>query len=475
MKKAIVACLLAGMTLFPACESANDSNETTTVSGAVYTLQSDGDYIPVANALVTSQTVSVFAQTLTNSQGGYTLNLDIGEDESKQIELEISKVGFFNGTATVLAQKGSNAIVSDVTLARINADSGDGGGDLPTGSSGKAAHIVLENSPDPHIYVRSSGLQETTVLVFRVTDSEGRLVSDDNAVEVNFSIKNGPGGGEYVFPESMTTENGLCYTVLSSGTVSGAVQLEATFQNENGTFSAIPPRVAIFGGLPDEDHFSVAIERANIAGRVHFGILDNVTAFVGDQYSNPVAPGTIVYFSSDYGIVDGAAVTDEMGRATVSFMSAAPLPPDPINDPFATISAWTYGDTLTNLTLSAETTVLLSAATAPIGINPSTFTYDATNQPSNFSYSVNDIFGHPLVGNTTISVKATDGDLFGDTQVTLDDARFSGSGTTDFNFTWAPGDSLEAPQVYITIEVTTPSQGNGRASTSIAGMRDWTP
>ena len=47
----------------------------------------------------------------------------------------------------------------------------------------------------------------------------------------------------------------------------------------------------------------------------------------------------------------------------------------------------------------------------------------------------------------------------------------SGPGTTRFSFTWTPGDSLEAPQVYITIKVETPDKGNGYRSVHVLGTK----
>ena len=70
-----------------------------------------------------------------------------------------------------------------------------------------------------------------------------------------------------------------------------------------------------------------------------------------------------------------------------------------------------------------------------------------------------------------ISVSASDGEVQGDTQIKMLDSRYSGNGTTDFNFVWAPGDSLEAPQVYISITVTSPPDGNGSRSINISGVK----
>jgi hypothetical protein len=121
--------------------------------------------------------------------------------------------------------------------------------------------------------------------------------------------------------------------------------------------------------------------------------------------------------------------------------------------------------------ISSAARVLLTDNTAPIQVDPSTFTYNDTNTPVSFNYVVSDVWGRPLVGDSKIVVTATDGSVFGDADVTLQDTQASGPGFTNFSFTWAPGDSLQAPQVYVNIKVTTPSDGNGYKSVHVLGTK----
>jgi hypothetical protein len=387
--------------------------------------------------------------------------------------VEASKAGYTPSTTNVTIKKGEVTYIPDLTLKEmVNDTSGNDTTVIDTGRvSGGAAHIEIFGDHVQHIYVQGVGLTETARIEFLVTDAQGVPVDEDHKVTVHFAILSGPNGGEYVDPDTMTTHYGRVYTVLNSGIIAGPVQLRAWFTENGQTVSTIPVRIAIYGGLPDPAHFSLAAEVVNIAGLRFHGLIDRVTAFVGDKYSNPVAPGTVVYFSSDYGIVDGSAETDEMGRATVDFMTAAPLPPNPQDSAFAHIVGWTYRDTLLENTITTRTRILLTDHTAPIQVTPSSFTYDETNTPINFTYVVQDIWGRPLVHDSKIQVTATDGDLYGDTNIILEDTQVSGPGTTEFSFSWAPGDSLQAPQVYINIKVTTPGQGNGYRSVNILGVK----
>ena len=459
-----IAFVLLTFLFYAGCDNGTNADDLVVLSGSVYTIDLDDNIVPVEDALVTAE--NIYLQTKTDQDGIFTFEFE-PENDTVRVRLSITKTGFIRARTSFAAKKGQTYQIPEIELQHSATDTSGYG----NGTSGDAAHIEVIESQDNHIYVYSSGLKETAFLIFIVTDSEGNPVDDNHAETVHFNILNGPDGGEYLYPQESITMDGYATTTLNSGTISGPLQIDAYIESSSGIIRSTPVRYAIYGGLPDENHFSVAIERVNIAGQVYFGIIDKVTAFVGDRYSNPVAPGTIVYFSTDYGIVGGAGITDEMGRATVNYMSAAPLPPTPAISSFANITAWTYGDTLNTDILSTDVNVLLSSTTDVIQVNPTNFEYNDSNTPLSFDYSVTDIYGNPLVANTSITVEATAGEVFGDKNIKLLDTRYPGPGTTDFSFSWAPGDSLEAPQVYISIQVSTPEYGNGYQSRNIVGTK----
>ncbi len=447
-----------------------ETDSTTTLEGYVYFMNQDNSPTPLEGALITAQ--NIHAQALTDTSGAYLIPIELTE-ETIDISLNASKVGFLSSDVSVFVQKGKQNFVPDFTLSASINDTTGGINDTTGTMSGDGAHIEISGTHPTHLYVTQSGLRETALIQFNVTDSQGRLLDYDHRVLVNFSILNGPNGGEYLSPDTMTTINGSIYTVLNSGTIAGPIQLEASFTVNGNIIKTVPIRMAIHGGLPDEDHFSITVDRVNIAGRVHFGLIDNVTAFVGDKYSNPVAPGTAVYFSTDFGIVEGAAITDDMGRASVRYMSAAPLPPFPAISSLATITGWTYGDTVGFHSINKTTPVLLSDITNAIWVDSTSFSYTELNVPKQFNYRINDIWNHPLVEDTQIKVVASGGSLYGDISITTNDTRSTGPGTTDFQFVWAPGDSLEDPVVFISISADPPSDGNGYQSVSFSGNRNW--
>jgi len=456
-----------------ACEKTENQN-VAILRGNVYYLEDQGLVLPVEGALVVAR--NYYAQDITVADGSYELSIEI-EEEEVEVEVEASKVGFNLSSQFVYLKKCEESIVPDITLNKSTADTTTLPGDstyVDTTLSGPGAHVEIHGGHTSHVYVQSSGLKETAQVVFVVTDRQGRPVDGVNEVDLNFEIIEGPDGGEYVYPASMKTQSGFAYTVLSSGTISGAVRIRAWFEVNQTRYESTPMRLVIYGGLPEEEHFNVVVDQVNIAGHVHVGIIDKITAFVGDKYSNPVAPGTMVYFYTDYGIVDGGAATDVMGRASVDYMSTEPNPPfPPFGEPFAWIKATTYGDLEQNNTIVDSTRLLWSGQTGFIDIVPDTFSYTELNNPVQFSYKVKDIWGYPLVKNTNINVEATDGTLYGDVSIRMIDTQSSGPGTTDFQFSWAPGDSLDAPQVNISVKVSPPDLGNGYRSYFISGIKRW--
>ncbi len=466
MNKSICAFTMLLLFAVLSCTPTQETTDTT-INGHVYYLDQNFQAQPVSNALVYAK--EMYAQTNTDSAGAYRLTLSPNEDEMK-LTLVASKVGYDLSEVQLLVSKGQTVQAPDISLKREQPDTIINPVDTAT-VSGPAAHISVDGSHKTHVYIQGSGLQETALINFLITDAQGIPIDDNHQVNVHFTILNGPDGGEYLYPESMNSNKGRVYTILNTGTVAGVIQIEASADVNGKTIRALPIRMSIYGGLPDKEHFSLVASRVNIAGRVHYGILDKVTAYVGDKYSNPVAPGTAVYFTSDYGIIEGSAVTDEMGRASLNFMSASPLPPNPIQNPFAHIYATTYSDTLGRKEIQSETQVLLSDRTASIVITPATFTYTVENRAIAFNYTVSDIYGYPIIGESSIQVNATDGSLYGDVSVRMPDTQISGSGTTEFGFVWAPGDSLKAPQVYINVVVSTPEDGNGYQSASVVGVK----
>ncbi|MGH7453908.1 MAG: Ig-like domain-containing protein, partial [bacterium] len=335
-------------------------------------------------------------------------------------------------------------------------------------------NIVLVEVTKSSIFVKGSGGQATARMTFEVRDAHGIPVDTQHKATVNFRIAGGLGGGEVLNPASAETDaNGRVAVTITSGTKAGAVQVVAQAQVKGVTISAAPVPIAIHGGLPDLSHFSLAFEKLNFAGWIYYGLTNNITAFVGDKYSNPVPPGTVVQFRSTGGIIEGSAVTDALGRASVTLTSASPQPqgipgyaPPFTELGFARIVAETVDETGAKIT--TEGPVLFSGRTMPIEVtSPQPIPFSIAPYSSQFfTYKVKDQNNNPLVAGTAISVTTDNGKVTGDTNINLKDTQSRAWTEFDFILTNSEPDSLFVKVTTIKIQVT--SQ-NGDASRTIIG------
>ncbi|HVO73736.1 MAG TPA: hypothetical protein VMT35_06910, partial [Ignavibacteriaceae bacterium] len=230
------------------------------------------------------------------------------------------KPGFYIDTTNVTGIV--NRVVN--TIIRLFPVSSTGG--IP---SGDPVSIFLKSQSAPFIGVRASGSEETARLTFIVQDSSGIPVDLDHSVDVSFTFGAAPGGGELLSPATVKTNtDGEAAVNLTSGTISGTVQIIATIYMPNRTITSLPVSITIHGGLPDDAHFSIAPQLLNFAGYDIYGLNDVISAYVGDKYGNPVRTETSVYFTTKGGIIEGSTKTNEMGIGSVKLISADPKPFD---------------------------------------------------------------------------------------------------------------------------------------------------
>ncbi|RKZ90664.1 MAG: hypothetical protein DRR19_09415 [Candidatus Parabeggiatoa sp. nov. 1] len=221
-------------------------------------------------------------------------------------------------------------------LATITATAGSATDSITlTVQPGSAGTIEVSKIEPNVIGISGSGVVQSATLEFLVKDNLGNPVADGTSVDFALG-KTTLGGGETITTQgqsgitaSGTTNNGLVSVTLKSGAVAGNIDVIATVNNTISTVA----RVTIVGGVPDADHLSLAVEFHNIAGGVTFGLLDTITAFVGDRFGNIVPDGTSVSFITEGGTIGksigGGAftTTTEFGQATAILQSASPTVP----------------------------------------------------------------------------------------------------------------------------------------------------
>ncbi|NNE69070.1 MAG: hypothetical protein HKN29_01770 [Rhodothermales bacterium] len=343
------------------------------------------------------------------ADGSFDISVEI--DSTMDLQVTADSDGFGSAEVTVLALAGRTVQVPTFRLTQVVASGPE---------SGRAHSILLLQQSATTIGVREGGSEEVASLTFQVVDSIGRPVVLDNSTLVDFRFGVQPGGGESLAPASAQTDNnGVATVTLSAGTSAGVAQIVAETAVEGRTVRSQPVAMTIHGGLPDQTHFSVGPAKFNFPALNTYGITNSIAIIAGDQYANPVRPGTAVYFTTTHGVIVGSSQTDAEGRGSVSLISANPLPADGVGVVTATTAD------KNNDTVSGQTPVIFSGAPV-ITISPLSVAVGTT-----YSYTVTDQNGNPLVDGTSISasVEGTAVKAVGHTSVQLADYGFRGGMT----------------------------------------------
>jgi protocatechuate 3,4-dioxygenase beta subunit len=466
--------------LIQACSSGSD---TVIIAGQVID-QNSGN--PINEAVVEVTQPSNLQQTaLTDSAGNFSFDVNPNANEAINVSLEISKQGYNSTTTSFKLAPETNVDDLTIELQSTSSDEGDGEESVGGEPEGPAA-IVLQNVSNPAINIKETGDQVSTAFTFTVQDSAGRPLDNKGAVDVNFSIISGPGGSEEIIPTTARTNSqGKVTTSLFSGNVAGPVKVQASIERpELGiTIKSTPVLIAIHGGFPDDNHFSIAANKYNFEGWSINNVRNEITVIVGDKFSNPVKPGTVVYFKTTGGVIQGSGQTDDDGIVSVDLISGDPRPTDNITGSggrpgYSTITASTIDEN--DNVIEKEINVVFATTHAVIDptcqtncVDSKTFDIPA-NGGASFTYTVTDDNGNPMPVGTTITIEAgQDLEVTGDTDLTLGNpSLFPGPGTTEFSFSIRDTDELSndpAPAT-IKITVTTPS-GSSTTNSELSGTR----
>jgi len=438
----------AGITL-QSCQDSKVTNSTTParLEGQI---TERGGATPIEKVLVKVLPFNRSAET--DAAGKYVLSIELADSNATTATVIFSKAGFSSDTLRAIkVQNGQTTAIPEVKMAKLGSN----------GPSGNATHIVLIRVTTSNIFVAGSGGQATADLIFEVRDANGKPVDLQHKVMLNFRITGNPGNNALIFPATLeTAENGRAITTVTSGTVAGALQVVAEIQNT--AIAAAPVPIAVHGGLPNRDHLSLGVEKLNIAGLIYLGLQDRITAFVGDKYSNPVPPGTVVQFQSTGGIIEGSAVTNALGQATVILTSANPVPPLINSDGLVAVIAKTVDETRNEIKVTAK--VLFSGPTQ-ISVTPATFTLQPFSSQK-FDYMVSDLNFNPLVAGSRYTVSTDNGKVTGATSVTMKDTQAKAATMFSFVLTNSQPDSLKTKDATVEINVDSP---NGDVIRAITG------
>ncbi len=454
-----LALLLSSCSFF----TESETNNAVTITGQALH-ETTGD--PVADAIVRITQPQAFQETtVTDSNGRFTFR-NIRIETDVQFTIEITKDNFHTSTRQITATPGTEVSVDNVQMRLLTEEPPDDDDEEVSGESGGAAALILTNITEQAINIRETGGIVNSAFTFVAQDSAGRAI--DAGQTVFFEIVAGPDGGEELTPLSaQTNASGSVTSNLFSGYSAGVVKIEARIERPDVglTIRSKPITIAIHGGYPDLDHFSIAIQTYNFEGWAINGVRNQVTVIVGDKFSNPVKPDTPVYFGTEGGIIQGSGFTDTDGQATVDLISGDPRPADG----YGVVTAVTYDEN--DNEISKQIPVLFSGppSSGNITVAPEVFNIPAGGGQT-YSLTVTDINGNPLPSGTSVTVEMENDvlTLSGDADIIIPNSLDPGVGITEFSFSVRDNDDENVdPQSYdITIVIQTPNGYTARRTFS---------
>ncbi|MCD6502537.1 hypothetical protein J7L01_08030, partial [bacterium] len=253
------------------------------------------------------------------------------------------------------------------------------------------------------IYVRGVGEVDQSVIEAVIFDQYDNPVRDSSAVIFRLVVY--PTGGSLdpelipgaaLISDTVYTMSGRASATLRAGDRSGSVVIEATaVLPGGGTITSRAPRITIGSGLP----FNVSVSAAdcNVRGWDVDGVSNGVMAIVTDEYENPVAPGTAVWFTAEEGAIVTSATTNDSGFAFSTWYSANPRDDGVV---------WVFAETRDTIGIRRDS-VFFYASGRPDSIDISVLpglTYADTTGFSDVRVDVWDVNRNPVCDSTAVQL-----------------------------------------------------------------------
>ena len=225
-----------------------------------------------------------------------------------------------NGTRVTLQGPSSTGTDAGPTSGGTDA------GPIVVGPAGAAASVTATASAPAVLGLKGSGIQETGVTTFLVTDASGRAVS---GATVTFGQKQ-PALVTLAQASAVTSGDGTVSVGYDAGPQVGITAITATV-TATGASGSQP--IAVRGAKPSASGFYFRCNRINLP--VYTTTLEYETSEcsvrLSDRYGNRVGIATPVYFAAETGAISASATTrpfdlnnptdPDEGTVTVTFSS----------------------------------------------------------------------------------------------------------------------------------------------------------
>lgn len=170
------------------------------------------------------------------------------------------------------------------------------------------------------------GKQETSTLTFLVKSALGNPLAQQ---QVDFVLDTTAGGISLNPASGITNSQGLITTKVTAGTVPTAVRVTAKSSMEvDGDTIDVQTQsdlLSINTGLPEQSSMTIATSLHNPEAFSINGVTADISAYLADNFNNPVPDGTTVNFTTEGGAIQGSCTTTN-GSCSVVWTSANPRP-----------------------------------------------------------------------------------------------------------------------------------------------------
>lgn len=200
--------------------------------------------------------------------------------------------------------------------------------------------ITFTSASPQTIYLKGSGLTETSTVTFTVVDTAGNGLPNQSVTLTPTTLSGGltiDGGSAPV--TKLSDSLGHVSVLINSGTVPTPVGVRATL----GSATTVSSALSIAVGLPSQLNFSLSQGTRNIEGYDVDGTTNTYSIIASDRLANPVPVGTSINFIAEGGQIEPIKTTelvDGIARTKANFVSASPRP----LDGRVTVLAYTLGE-----------------------------------------------------------------------------------------------------------------------------------
>ncbi|WP_203301701.1 hypothetical protein [Marinobacter sediminum] len=197
------------------------------------------------------------------------------------------------------------------------------------------AYNLIGNTPEPNSIAPSgnatSARPSNSVVSFNVVDETGNPVKGaDVTFALSYSSQANSSTEDVRLENTSTTSGsgGTARTRVIAGEQNTVVRVIATIQREDGsTASTISSPISINAFVPDQDSFSMSIDKFMPNAQFHNNEKVTITINAADRFNNNNLEGnTVVAFTTTGGSIENYCVLDASGVCTVTWTSTDPRP-----------------------------------------------------------------------------------------------------------------------------------------------------